>query len=138
MKKGKYDDIIGMSHHESKTHERMSMMARAAQFAPFAALNGHEELITETARVTGSKRELSYDEKEILSRRLNFALERKCDQTIVRITFFVPDPCKQGGETIQTLGRITGIDHSTRTLRLEDGFRIPLDDILQIDGDLFS
>ena len=45
----KYADIINLEHPTSKRHPRMSMMQRAAQFAPFAALSGHEEAIDETA-----------------------------------------------------------------------------------------
>lgn len=41
----RYADIINMEHHVSKIHKPMSMRGRAAQFAPFAALNGHEEAI---------------------------------------------------------------------------------------------
>ena len=33
-----YEDIINLPHYEPKKHPRMSMKARAAQFAPFAAL----------------------------------------------------------------------------------------------------
>lgn len=43
-----YSDIINLPHHVSSVHPRMSMFARAAQFAPFAALNGHEEAIKQT------------------------------------------------------------------------------------------
>lgn len=43
-----YDDIISLPHHTSKKHPRMSMLSRAAQFAPFAALSGHDEAIKET------------------------------------------------------------------------------------------
>lgn len=46
----KYDDIINLQHFEPKNHKRMSMENRAAQFAPFAALTGHEEAIAEAAR----------------------------------------------------------------------------------------
>ena len=35
---GEYDDIINMQHHVSKKHPQMSLEARSAQFAPFAAL----------------------------------------------------------------------------------------------------
>lgn len=46
----KYDDIINLPHHVSKEHPRMSMYMRAAQFAPFAALTGHDSAIQETAK----------------------------------------------------------------------------------------
>lgn len=38
-----YDDIIHLPHYEPKSHQRMSAMARAAQFAPFAAISGTEQ-----------------------------------------------------------------------------------------------
>ena len=47
----KYDDIIDLPHHVSTTHPQMSMHARAAQFAPFAALSGHPAAIAQTERV---------------------------------------------------------------------------------------
>lgn len=45
-----YDDIIDMPHHVSKKHPHMSLLDRAAQFSPFAALDGYEDVIKETAR----------------------------------------------------------------------------------------
>ena len=49
---GEYDDIIHLPHHVSETRPHMPMTDRAAQFAPFAALTGYEEVIAETARRT--------------------------------------------------------------------------------------
>ena len=51
----KYDDIINMEHHKSKKHPPMSLYARSAQFAPFAALTGYEDAVTETAREVGER-----------------------------------------------------------------------------------
>ena len=47
---GKYDDIILLPHPISKKRRPMAMRERAAQFAPFAALKGHEQAIEDTAR----------------------------------------------------------------------------------------
>lgn len=44
-----YEDIIHLPHPEPKHHPRMSLRQRAAQFAPFAALSGHEEAISHAA-----------------------------------------------------------------------------------------
>ena len=49
---GRYDDIINLPHHISRTRIPMPPANRAAQFAPFAALTGHDEAISETARLT--------------------------------------------------------------------------------------
>lgn len=46
-----YDDIINLPHPTSDKHPRMSLYDRAAQFAPFAALDGYEEAIKETVRL---------------------------------------------------------------------------------------
>lgn len=42
-----YEDIIALPHPASKKHHRMSALDRAAQFSPFAALNGYDEVIEE-------------------------------------------------------------------------------------------
>ena len=55
-----YDDIINLPHHVSKKHPQMSMWSRAAQFAPFAALKGYDNAISETAK----ENEISYRRKE--------------------------------------------------------------------------
>ena len=52
MKNNSYDDIINLPHPVSKNHPQMPLRDRAAQFAPFAALTGHDAAIKETARLT--------------------------------------------------------------------------------------
>lgn len=45
-----YDDIINLQHHVSKRHRQMPLAERAAQFAPFAALEGHAAAVSSTAQ----------------------------------------------------------------------------------------
>ena len=44
-----YSDIIDLEHHKSENYPWMPEEDRAAQFAPFAALVGFDELIEKTA-----------------------------------------------------------------------------------------
>ena len=45
-----YADIITLSRPEPRCCPRMPLEKRAAQFAPFAALTGYEEVVERTAR----------------------------------------------------------------------------------------
>ncbi len=45
-----YEDIIELEHHKSENYPWMTDEDRAAQFAPFAALTGFDEVIRETTR----------------------------------------------------------------------------------------
>lgn len=106
----KYDDIINLPHHVSPTRKPMPMEARAAQFAPFAALNGHEDAINETARLTDARTELSPDEQKQLSLTLSLALAKDAE---VLVTYFLPDPFKSGGRYVQRRGRIKNSMNTT-------------------------
>lgn len=46
----KYEDMLDMLHPVSKNHPQMARRDRAAQFAPFAALTGHQEVIRQMER----------------------------------------------------------------------------------------
>ena len=65
-----YEDIINLPHHVSSRHPQMSMMNRAAQFAPFAALTGHAAAIEETARLTDEQHELADEDSEALNQKI--------------------------------------------------------------------
>jgi hypothetical protein len=47
---GNYDDIIDHPHYQSKKRPQMTMINRAAQFAPFAALTGYDDAIRDATR----------------------------------------------------------------------------------------
>lgn len=46
-----YEAIISLPHHVSRRHAPMSLLERAAQFAPFAALSGYGEAIELTGEI---------------------------------------------------------------------------------------
>ena len=127
-----YEDIINLPHHISKKHRPMPREARAAQFAPFAALTGYESDVNEAARYTGKRRELGEYETERLNRRINEIRDGIHGNTEVIITYFKPDEKKAGGEYLNIGGRVRKIDDYGRTLTLTSGALIPLDDISEI------
>lgn len=127
-----YEDIINLPHHISKKHRPMPREARAAQFAPFAALTGYESDVNEAARYTGKRRELGEYETERLNRRINEIRDGIHGNTEVIITYFKPDEKKAGGEYLNIGGRVRKTDDYGRTLTLTSGALIPLDDISEI------
>ncbi len=133
-----YEDILHMPHHVSATHPRLSSRDRAAQFSPFAALNGYEAAVQETARTTSRRVELSEGEKERLNARL-WMLNAAADQRpAVRITYFVPDKKKTGGAYATVSGVVKKLDSARRLVILRDGKSIPIDEVADIDGALFA
>lgn len=132
-KKGNYEDILNLPHPDPKTHPRMSMMARAAQFAPFAALTGHNAAIDETARLTESEPVLDEMEQGDLNRKIRWLQEHIEEHPFVRLTHFVPDSRKAGGSFAQTSANLKDIDIVEQEVKLTNGDRIALQSILGVD-----
>lgn len=132
-----YDDIINLSRPVSKKHPPMSMLNRAAQFSPFAALTGYDAAVKETARLTDEKLELDEYAKSILSDKLQILAEHVDDLPEVMFTYFVPDKKKSGGAYVSVTGRIREIDEYERIVVLEDGTKIPIHQIYEIESALF-
>lgn len=128
-----YEDIINLPHPVSKTHPQMSMMARAAQFAPFAALTGHNAAIEETARLTDSERELGEMEQGALNMTMAWLKEHVDDHPFINITHFVHDARKAGGVFVQTSGNLKCIDTLSQEIIMTDGTKVPFRGIMEID-----
>lgn len=128
-----YDDIIDLPHHVSATRPQMSMMDRAAQFSPFAALTGYDAAIKETARLTDQKIDLNDYEKEEINDKIQLITEHLGEDFEVVITYFQPDSRKAGGAYVDAVGIVKKIDEYDRVIILQDGKKIPIDDILDID-----
>lgn len=121
-----YDDIINLPHHVSKKHPQMSMLDRAAQFSPFAALTGYGDAIDEAARVTEAQIELDDSERQEIDRVLREAYETGSP---VEVTHFVPDERKAGGAYVVTAGVIKAIDPVSRVVELQSRVKIRIDSI---------
>lgn len=134
----KYDDIIGLPHHVSATRPRMSMIDRAAQFSPFQALTGYGAAIQETGRLTDRKIELSEDERIVLDMKQQILLDNIRECPDVSITYFIPDERKAGGSYVTVTGNVKKIDDYQRLLILTDRAQILLDEIVDIESELFN
>ena len=134
----RYDDIIQLPHLVSKTHPQMPVSDRAAQFAPFAALTGHDAAIRETARLTEEKAELDENAKMIIDEKLRFVQETLSDQPKVTVTYFKPDEKKAGGKYITVSGSVRKIDMYKGLIIMMDDISIPFVDIYDIEGEIFG
>ena len=134
----KYDEIIKLPHHVSKTRPQMPMSDRAAQFAPFAALTGYDSAIKETGRLTAEKIELDEEALTALNMRYQLLMDALDEEPKVEITYFEPDARKAGGEYVSVIGAVKKVDDFERLITMQDGTKIPMDDVLSIDGELFS
>ena len=130
-----YADIIEMEHPELQGHVRMSLQARAAQFSPFAALSGYDEIIAETSRLTTERRILQEDAREFLDRQLEYLALQIEEQPQITVTFFVKDQRKDGGEYCRMSGKLMKIDGLKREIALDQDRRIPVDQIIRIEGE---
>ena len=129
----RYDDIIDLPHHVSEKHPQMPMLERAAQFSPFAALTGFDAAIVETARLTDQKRELTEEQKQVISNSLRELQKRIKNDPVVTVTFFQPDDRKSGGAYRTVTGSAKRVDEYIGMLLLTDGTAIPFDSILSME-----
>lgn len=135
---GKYDDIINLPHHELTTRQRMPIANRAASFSPFAALTGYDNAVKETARLTSERIEIDDGAKEVLNEKLRIAVEKSDEQPEISIIYFLPDKKKSGGAYVTITAVIKRVDEYERLVVLTDKSTIPIDDIYDIEGDIYN
>lgn len=133
-----YEDIINLPHHVSDKRPQMSLRDRAAQFAPFAALTGHDEAIKETARLTDERIELDENTLAILNEKIQIILDNLDMEPVVTVTYFKPDNKKTGGAYIDHTGVVKRIDDFEKTIIFTDKISIPIEDVLEIKSSVFA
>ena len=140
-----YADIIDLPHHQSEKRPHMSLYDRAAQFSPFAALTGYDDMVREEARLTDDKRELSETEQETLNRQLSLLADKieRREPPEITVTYFIPDRRKEGGKYEEISGIVKKIDPVKRKIvfyaanQISNGQALDMDYILEMSGPLF-
>ncbi len=133
-----YDDIINLPHHVSQTRPQLSMLDRAAQFSPFAALTGYDAAIKETGRLTDEKIEMDEESLNMLNMKLQLLVEALGDEHEVSFTYFKPDETKAGGAYVTAMGNVKKVDDYERLITMNDGTKIPMDDVYSIESEIFK
>ena len=113
----KYEDMLYMNPPVSKTHRKMSIQDRAAQFMPFAALTGYEDLIRESSRII-----LHRHEKE---------------KPLIKVQYFVRDLKKSGGSYQMVEKYLHRIDDIEKKIIFKDRTTIQFEEIISIEYEEF-
>jgi hypothetical protein len=128
----KYDSIINYDY--KMKHNRMPISERSFEFAPFSALVGFKDLITERERETILKKEITDDIKDKLDYKLNIINNNLLSHPLVTITYFIKDNKKSGGRYENITNYIKKIDLYHKLIVLENKNRIKIDDIIDINS----
>ena len=113
-----------MPHHVSKKYPQMSMEARAAQFAPFAALIGYGDEVKETVRQTEKEIDIDEEIRYNINEKLNVIKKNIKNRPNITITYFIPDNKKDGGKYITVTQKTKKIDEDNKYVMVENGEKI--------------
>lgn len=129
-----YNDIINLPHHTSPKRKHMSLLDRAAQFSPFAALTGYDEDVKEAGRLTDEKLGIDFDDykQDTMDSIIRYLEENPGCNRRITVTYFVPDTKKGGGKYLTVDGIFKYVDISDMSLCLKDGTRINKNDIYDL------
>lgn len=128
----KYEDILNFPRRLSGARKRMTMSDRAAQFAPYAALVGFGDVVSETARLTEERAIQDEGEIEKINRILNYILS--CGGTqAAEFAYFEKDKKKSGGTHFKKIGSPIKVDEERRLLIFSDNTTLPIDNIVKIE-----
>ena len=101
-------------------------------------LLGYEDAIKETGREVTSQIEIDEELRTILDSKLQIIIEQIKRQKEVIFTYFVKDQKKEGGKYITVTGIVKKIDMYEGCIYLMDNTNIPIEDIIDISGEIFN
>ncbi len=133
-----YDDIIELPHHVSSSRRSMSIIDRAAQFAPFAALTGYDSAVKEAERKTDELILLSEEDASEIDEKLKIIIREIENHPLIEIVYFKKDEKKDGGNYIKLLERVKEVDEYKKEIIFMSQLNIPVKNIYSIKGDFFE
>lgn len=133
----KYEDMLYLEPPVSKIHRKMSISERAAQFMPFAALTGYEDLIRESSRITQRRIELSETEIDELKNNLEILHEHEKEKPMIKVMYFLHDLKKNGGSYQTVEKHLHRIDDIEKKIIFKDHTTIQFDDIISVEYEEF-
>ena len=133
----KYEDMLYLEPPVSKIHRKMSISERAAQFMPFAALTGYEDLIRESSRITQRRIELSETEIDELKNNLEILHEHEKEKPMIKVMYFLHDLKKNGGSYQTVEKHLHRIDDIEKKIIFKDRTTIQFDDIISVEYEKF-
>ena len=133
----KYEDMLYLEPPVSKIHRKMSISERAAQFMPFAALTGYEDLIRESSRITQKRIELSETEIEELKNNLEILHEHEKEKPMIKVMYFLHDLKKSGGSYQTVEKHLHRIDDIEKKIIFKDRTTIQFEEIISIEYEEF-
>ncbi|CAJ1225255.1 hypothetical protein LZY01_24150 [Levilactobacillus zymae] len=86
-----YTDIMDLPHHVSSRHPAMPQGDRAAQFAPFAALTGYDDLLAASAQALRQRADLPFEATAKCRRNLRAVCAVIATKPRVDLTVFAPE-----------------------------------------------
>ena len=129
----KYSKLKNITRPQYPDLPPMSIEDRAAQFSPFAAVVGYDDAVEEMARLTDSMIELSENEVVLLNGALARLRESIDEKPQIRVTYFVPDAKKDGGEYVSKTGIVKRIDEYENVLIFTDGDKVAVSSIIKVE-----
>ncbi len=132
-----YDDLLFKPYPFPTKRKKMSMVDRAAQFSPFAALTGYDAAIRETGRLTDQQVVLDVDAEALLNEKLRLLYELQQENPEICLTYFVPDTRKCGGAYETLSGTVRKVSPQQQAIVLADGQVVYFSRIRDIQGEIF-
>lgn len=129
MVNDKYKDMIKLKYCKSSRHPHLPLSKRAAQFMPFAPLNGYEDALKDARKVSFLKKELTEQQQEILDYRIQEILQEPLPSKLIKIVYWRKIIGTNRGNYLEIIASIKEVSQEFNYLILENGLKIKFCDI---------